>query len=135
MPKPTTVKEESTQVVPEASLEKRVRRKFSAEYKLQIIKEAATCEHGELGALLRRENLYNNQLHQWRSELSEGGVESLKKTAPGPSAKLTQEQRTIAALEKENARLKHQLQLKDDCLELQKKALSMLERHQSEVNA
>lgn len=35
------------------------RRRFTAAYKLKIIKEADGCaEHGEVGALLRREGLY-----------------------------------------------------------------------------
>jgi transposase len=56
----------------------------------------------------------------------------LAKTAPGPKAKYTSEQRRIAELEKRINQLEHQLQLKDDCLELQKKALSMLDHQQSE---
>jgi len=55
------------QVTPEAALEKRTRRRFSAEYKLKILTETDACKHGELGALLRREKLYNNQLCDWRS--------------------------------------------------------------------
>ena len=51
-----------TQVTPESTLEKRTRRTCNAEYKLRIIAEAEACKHGELGALLRRENLYSNQL-------------------------------------------------------------------------
>ena len=42
------------------------------------------CEHGELGALLRREKLYSNQLDQGRREQ---GVPSLQKWAPGPVSK------------------------------------------------
>ena len=51
-----------SQVTPEPSLEKRSRRQFTPEYKLRIIAEAGACKHGELGALLRREKLYSNQL-------------------------------------------------------------------------
>ncbi|MBV1878745.1 MAG: hypothetical protein KUG79_13980 [Pseudomonadales bacterium] len=49
MPK-TTPKGNSTQVTPEAGLEKRTRRKFAVEYKLQIIAAANACKRGELGA-------------------------------------------------------------------------------------
>jgi len=39
--------------------EKAVRRKFTAEHKLRILKEAGSCtEHGQIGAMLRREGLY-----------------------------------------------------------------------------
>jgi len=57
-----------SQVTPEPSLEKRTRRRFMADYKLHILAEADACQHGELGALLRREKLYSNQLCAWRRE-------------------------------------------------------------------
>ncbi len=60
MPKPAT-ELPNNQVKPDPTLEKRTRRKFTAEYKLRIITQADACQHGELGALLRRENLYSNQ--------------------------------------------------------------------------
>ena len=131
MPKPLTDSISDGQVLPDPALEKRTRRIFSADYKLRIVQEADACEHGELGALLRREKLYHNQIQQWRRELNEGGVGALAKTAPGPKAKQTPEQRKIADLEKRLKQLEHQLQLKDDCLQLQKKALSMLDHQQS----
>lgn len=115
------------QVTPKPELEKRSRRIFSTEYKLRIIAEADACQHGELGALLRREKLYSNQLQQWRRELEDGGMDKLAKTAPGPKAAKTPEQRRIEQLEKENARLSRKLQVTEDCVELQKKALSMLD--------
>lgn len=117
-----------TQVTPEPALEKRQRRKFSPEYKLQILSEASACKHGELGALLRREKLYSNQLSDWRREFAKNGVQGLHKTAPGPAASTTIEQRRIEQLEKENRRLARKLEIANDCLDLQKKALSMLDR-------
>ena len=56
MPKPVS-DTSSTQITPEPALEKRTRRKFTTEYKLRIMAEADACRYGELGALLRRENL------------------------------------------------------------------------------
>lgn len=135
MPKPTTEPVTDNQVKADPALEKRSRRTFTAEYKLRIVQEADACRHGELGALLRREKLYHNQLQQWRRELSEGGIESLAKTAPGPKPRRTPEQKKIRELEKKVQRLERQLQLKDDCLELQKKALSMLDHRQSGEDA
>lgn len=101
---------------------------FSTEYKLQILAEADRCARGELGELLRREKLYSAQLQQWRREFAEHGVEGLGKSVPGPKPAKTPEQRRIEQLEKENVRLMHKLELANDCLSLQKKALSMLER-------
>ena len=110
-----------TQVKPDPSLEKRGRRKFTADYKLRIINEADACKHGELGALLRRENLYSNQLAEWRREYAEHGFEGLGKSKPGPTATKTPEQRQIAQLSKENEGLMRKLEIANDCLDLQKK--------------
>jgi transposase len=47
--------------------ERPVRRRFSAEYKRQIVEEAnAAAEPGAVGALLRREGLYSSHLVEWR---------------------------------------------------------------------
>ena len=81
-----------------------------------------------VGVSLRREKLYSNQLTSWRRELAEHGVEGLSKTSPGPAAARSREQRRIEQLEKENERLSHKLDIANDCLDLQKKALSMLDR-------
>jgi transposase len=117
-----------TQVTPEPTLEKRSRRAFTTEYKLRILAQADNCKHGELGALLRREKLYSNQLTSWRRELAEHGVEGLSKTSPGPASSKSPEQRRIEQLEKENGRLQRKLEVANDCLDLQKKALAMLDR-------
>jgi transposase-like protein len=77
--------------------------------------------------LLRRENLYSNQLQQWRREFARDGVQGLSKSSPGPVASRTPDQRRIAELEKDNARLSRKLAIAEDCLELQKKLLSMLD--------
>jgi transposase len=117
-----------TQVTPEPALEKRTRRQLTPEYKLRIIAEADACRRGELGALLRREKLYSSQLSNWRREFSENGVAGLSKSAPGPAASRTPEQRRNDQIEKENDRLNRKLEIANDCLDLQKKALSMLDR-------
>ena len=126
MPKPPT-EGPDTQVTPEPALEKRTRRQLSPEYKLRIIAEADACKRGELGAILRREKLYSSQLSEWRREFAENGVAGLSKSAPGPAASRTPEQRRIDQLEKENDRLNRKLEIANDCLDLQKKALSMLD--------
>lgn len=126
MPKPET-KLPDSQVSPDPQVEKRTRRAFSTEYKLRILAEADQCAHGEMGALLRREKLYSSQLNAWRRELQDGGAERLGKTAPGPKASRTPEQKRIEQLEKQLARTQQKLQVTEDCVELQKKALSMLD--------
>jgi len=127
MPKPIVSSMPDTQVVPDPMLEKRSRRQFSTEYKLRIIAQADQCRRGELGALLRRENLYSNQLQAWRKQLAQGAEQALSKTAPGPQPKLTGEQREMEKLRRENARLRRRLEIANGCLSLQKKALQMLD--------
>ncbi len=105
MPKSASGLPES-QVTPEPGLEKRTRRKFTPEYKLRMIAEADACEHGELGAMLRQEKLYSNQLSAWRREYAERSVDGLSKSAPGPAASRTPEQRRYEPLRQENGRLK-----------------------------
>ena len=130
MPKPTT--STSNQVTPDPLLEKRTRRTFSADYKLRMIREADACQHGELGPLLRREKLYANQLSQWRRELESEGLAGLNKSAPGPRSALSADQKRIIQLEKEVQRLQRQVAIKNDCLDLQKKALSLLDQLDNE---
>jgi len=134
MPKSISERPE-TQVTPLPALEKRIRRQFKPEYKLRIIAEADACKHGELGALLRREKLYSSQISEWRREFAENGVAGLSKSAPGPAASRTLEQRRINQLEKENNRLIRKLDIANDCLDLQKKALSILDRLSSGKDA
>jgi len=126
MPKPVS-ESPSTEVKPNPSLEKRTRRKFTADYKLHIVTEAGACKRGELGAMLRREKIYSNQLADWRREYAENGLKGLSKSEPGPVTSKTPEQREIEKLKKENGQLTHKLNMANDCLELQKKALSMLD--------
>ena len=89
------------------------RRRFTAEFKRKILKEADACERGELGALLRREGLYSSHLIEWRRARDAGELAGLtprkrgpKAQAPDPlSAKVAEQQKHIARLEAENAKL------------------------------
>ena len=126
MPKAPSELPES-QVSPDPKRERRTRRHFSAEYKLQIIAETDQCRRGEVGKMLRREGLYSSQINQWRRELAAGGPEGLTKSSPGPAASKTPEQRRIEQLEKDNARLNQRLKVAECCIDLQKKTLSLLD--------
>ena len=128
MPKPIEWLPSDTQVIADPMLEKRTRRLFTTQYKLRIIAEADQCRRGELGALLRREKLYSNQLRDWRKQLAEGGEQALSKSTPGPRPKLTAEQRELEKLRRDNARLTRKLEIANGCLGLQKKALQMLDQ-------
>ena len=66
------------------------RRRFTAEYKLGVLREAEACTRkGEIGAMLRREGLYSSHLTAWRKQRDAGALEGLapRKRGPrGPSA-------------------------------------------------
>ena len=60
--------------VPEVEVvAKATRRRFMAEYKRKILREADACTApGTIGALLRREGLYSSHLTTWRSQRERG---------------------------------------------------------------
>jgi transposase-like protein len=63
-----TIPQDDTQVAASAS-----RRRFTAEYKLEILKEAEECKKtGMIGALLRREGLYSSRLSDWKNARARG---------------------------------------------------------------
>ena len=56
------------------------RRRFSAGYKLRLLREADACSRpGEVGALLRREGLYSSLLSEWRKQREAGSLEALER--------------------------------------------------------
>jgi transposase len=67
--------------VPDPELVERPRRRrFSAEYKLAILREADGCTRpGEIGALLRREGLYSSLLTEWRRAREAGALQALER--------------------------------------------------------
>lgn len=53
------------------------RRAFTAEYKAQIVAEYDAAEHGERGAIVRREALYSSHITDWRKAAEGGAVSAL----------------------------------------------------------
>lgn len=108
-----------------AVFEKPQRRRFSAEYKLRILREADSCKQpGEIGALLRREGLYSSHLVTWRRQRDRIAHEGLASRKRGPKAKVIDPR--VKQLERENARLKRRLQRTELLLDIQKKASEIL---------
>jgi len=107
---------------------KPTRRRFSAEYKLKILREAGACiQPGELGALLRREGLYFSNLQTWRAQREVGELGGLapKKRGPAPQAKHPLMAK-VATLEREVIRYKARAERAEALVELQKKVAEFL---------
>lgn len=103
------------------------RRKFTAKYKLKMLAEADRCSKpGEIGKLLRREGLYSSHLSKWRDQREAGALAGLTPKKRGRKARAVDPQAgRVANLERENARLRDQLEKAQTIIEVQKK-LSLL---------
>ena len=108
--------------------EKAKRRRFSAEYKRRILREAAACtEKGELGALLRREGLYSSHLASWRRQAERGELAGLAPKKRGPKAKpVDPRDKEIARLKRELAKVERRAEVAEALVEVQKKVSEML---------
>lgn len=105
-------------------LAKARRRTFTAAYKLDILKKVDACRaDGERGQLLRREGLYSSHLTQWRRQRDAGALQELG-TKRGRKTKHVDHEKQ--RLEKENARLKNQLEKAEKIIEIQKKVSELL---------
>lgn len=120
----TTGKESLSRVDPEVKV-KPERRRFTAEYKLRILKEADNCTGpGQIGALLRREGLYSSNLTQWRQQRSEGVLQGLTPRKRGPKVDPLAEEN--AALRQRVDRLEAELKRAETIIEVQKKVSELL---------
>jgi transposase-like protein len=105
-----------------------VRRRFTVEYKLRILREADRCKQsGQLGALLRREGLYSSHLSTWRQQRDEGMLTGLTPKRRGrkanPDAPLIAENER---LKRETRRLEAKLRQAEAIIEIQKKLSEIL---------
>lgn len=103
--------------------ERAKRRRFTAEYKLRILREADACKgDGDLGGLLRREGLYSSHLTTWRRQRDEIAKAGLKARQRGPKAVDPR----VKQLERENARLRRRLEEAETIIDFQKKLSKLL---------
>src|SRR5450759_2606939 len=104
--------------VPDPELvEQARRRRFTAEFKLAILREADACtQPGQVGALLRREGLYSSLLSEWRKQRDAGSLQALSRPRgrkpPHP-------------LEAENAKLRRRLERTEGELEKARKVIEV----------
>jgi len=101
------------------------RRIYAASYKLRILQEADRCDQsGQIGALLRREGLYSSHLNTWRRQRAAGELQALSGKKRGRKARDAE----VAALRKENQRLRAQLEQAELIIAAQKKLSQALEQ-------
>ena len=104
------------------------RRRFSAEYKAGILREADECaQTGQIGALLRREGLYSSHLTEWRKLRAHGARAALAAKKRGRKGVRDAREREIAKLSRENARLRRKLAQAEAVIAVQKKLSEILE--------
>ena len=117
------------QPIPDPAVpEKPVRRRFTAEYKLRILREADRCtQPGQLGALLRREGLYSSHLTAWRQQRDKGTLAGLtpkrRGRKPNPDAALVAENER---LRRQTERLAEKLRQAEAIMDIQKKLSEIL---------
>ena len=107
---------------------KPIRRRFTAGYKLRIVRLAEECkEPGEIGSLLRREGLYASQLAAWRKQRDDGTLRGLepKKRGPEPHPD-TRLKKENERLRKQNARLEKKLDQAETIIDFQKKLSKLM---------
>ena len=113
---------------PDPELVKRPRRRrFSAEYKLRILREADGCTRpGEVGALLRREGLYTSHLTYWRRQREAGALRELGR--PRGRKPADRRERQIAELERRLERSEAELEKARKMIEIQGNVSALLEQ-------
>ena len=106
---------------------KPTRRTFTAAEKLRIVREADACtEKGQIGALLRREGIYDSLLSTWRKTLRIHGEAGMSDRHRGRPETRDERDAKLGALERENARLRSDLERARAVIELQKKVSEIL---------
>jgi transposase len=106
---------------------RRPRRNHTAQYKLEILKQADLCKGkpGAIGALVRREGLYSSALTAWRRERDSGALSAMTRSR-GRKAKGGPVELELDRLKKENKNLEEELRQAHLIIEVQKKVSEIL---------
>ncbi len=117
-------------------VEKASRRRFTAEYKLRIVREAEACSSGELGAMLRREGLYFSNLACWRRQAAKGQLAALTPQKRGRRGRpVNPLSKKVLELEQETEWLRQRLQRAEEIIDLQKKISDIREMSLKNLDA
>lgn len=108
-------------------VERAKRRRFTAEYKLRILREVEACTRpGEIGALLRREGLYSGHLSKWRRQRDAGALEALGRSRGRKP--VDRRELEIAELRRRLERSEAELQKARTVIEIQGNVSALLEQ-------
>lgn len=108
-------------------VERPKRRRFTAEYKLRVVREADACTRpGEIGALLRREGLYSSHLVEWRRARDAGALGALDR--PRGRRKPDPRDARIAELQRRAQRAEGELVKARRVIEIQGNVSALLEQ-------
>jgi transposase len=101
------------------------RRRFTAQYKLDVLAAYDAAGPGEKGAILRREGLYSSHIVDWRRARDTGALAGLARPRgrPAPDPRDVQ----IARLQKEKDRLERELAKARFVVDVQAKLQALLE--------
>ena len=104
------------------------RRRFTAEYKSDVLRRVDACSgEGDIGALLRKEGLYSSILSSWRKQRDDGALAGLAVKKRGRKPKRHDPlQVEVERLRRENARLQHRLSQAEVIIDVQKKVSQLL---------
>jgi transposase-like protein len=111
---------------PEVPERPRPPRTYPAAYKLRILQEYEQLDKAGKGALLRREGLYTSLISEWRKQRDKGALQAFQQRRGRPPTD-PRDQR-LARLERDNARLREQLERARKVIEVQGELSALLDR-------
>src|ERR671931_887072 len=112
--------------VPDPQVPERPRppRQYPASYKVRILGEYERLDKAGKGALLRREGLYTSLVSEWRKQRDKGALAALQQRRGRPPADPRDQK--LARLERDNARLRDQLERARKVIEVQGELSALL---------
>ena len=121
---------------PELALQAK-RRRFTAEYKAEVLAQADACtQSGEIGELLRREGLYTSHLTYWRKQRKDGALKELgqsrgRKPADKRDAQIVSLTRRAERAEAELVKMKRVVEIQGNVSALLEEMLGSESAHRS----
>ena len=101
-------------------------RRFTAQYKLRVLREVAKLSPHERGEYLRKKGLYSSHIHRWRRQADDGSLTGLSGQKPGKKKERDYKAEKISQLEKQVKRLENELGQAKIIIDVQKKLAEML---------